>query len=57
MFSVYADDDYIYGANEDNYIYLWDRSTYQQVAALTVPDCKEMLSVYADDDYIYGSNE
>jgi len=57
MFSVYADDDYIYGANEDNYIYLWDRSTYQQVAALTVPDCKEMLSVYADEKYIYGSND
>ncbi|MEA1926966.1 MAG: hypothetical protein U9N73_02075, partial [Candidatus Auribacterota bacterium] len=57
MFSVYADDKYIYGANEDKYIYIWDRSTYKEVKALTVPGCHEMLSVYADGKYIYGSND
>ncbi len=57
MYGVFADSDYIYGANEDGNLYVWGRDDHRLLARLTFPDCGAMLSVCADGDYIYGAND
>lgn len=51
---VNADDDYIYAASSDSFVYVYDKSG-NPIANLT-DGTSEMLDVYADEQYIYGAS-
>ena len=52
---VYVDDIYIYSANYDGNISVWNKTSYENVINLT-NGTSYMYDVYADDTYIYGAN-
>lgn len=56
MSSVFADSAYIYGANYDGNIYIWQTTDFSLTTTLSAGTGR-MTGLYADTGYLYASND